>query len=214
MLPLWTILFETRLWSAPGRITIPFRESFVLFFCLVAALTLGFYFNRKCPAPYRTLWQWLPSFTIFTLTFALVVEIYNYHFIFPLITKEVFLASLILGVVGYVVGWLVGFVCRLHPQRIIVLAIETGAHTTFFTNLLLDRSMPQPEADIAKAAPVLCSLLSLIPAIIVVLLFRFYRRYTGKEFSDFVYGEENEEDELTECLSDDKEVVQEKETCI
>ena len=113
---------------------------------------------------------------------------------------------------GYIFGWFVGFLCRLHAQRILVLAIETGAHTTYFTNLLLDNSLDQPEADMAKTAPVLCSMLSLIPAIIIVLLFRFYKRYTGKEFSDLLYNGEND-DEMTECLSD-KEVVQEKETCM
>ena len=212
MLPLWTILFETRIWKVPGKITIPFRESFVIFSYVVIALAIGFYFNRKCSNWYRTFWQWLPSFTIFTLVFTLIVEIYNNHFIFPLVSKEVFCSCLILGMAGYIFGWVVGFLCRLHAQRILVLAIETGAHTTYFTNLLLDNSLDQPEADMAKTAPVLCSMLSLIPAIIIVLLFRFYKRYTGKEFSDLLYNGEND-DEMTECLSD-KEVVQEKETCM
>ena len=212
MLPLWTILFESRIWKVPGKIKIPFRESFVIFTFVVTALVTGYYFNKKCNNWYRIFWQWLPSFTIFTLIFALIVEIYNNHFIFPLISKEVFCSCLMLGMSGYIFGWIVGFLCRLQTQRILVLVIETGAHTTYITCVLLDNSLAQPEADMAKTAPVLCSLLSLIPAIIIVLLFRFYKRYTGKKFTDLLYNGDND-DEMTECLSD-KEVVQEKETCI
>ncbi len=101
----------------------------------------------------------------------------------------------------------------------LVLAMDTGTHTTYFTALLLDNSLSQPEADIAKTAPVLCSLLSLFPAITMVLLFRIYKRYTGKDFKDPVFVEASE-DEVSECVSDDMEeistedVVDAKETCI
>ncbi len=122
-------------------------------------------------------------------------------------------ACILLALSGFIFGFVIPFMCRLQPQKSLVIAMETGTHTSYFTCLLLDSSIPQPEADIAKTAPMLCSLLSLIPAIIMVLSFRIYKRYTGKDFVDTVYIMTPDE-EMTECLSDSEEVVNEKETCI
>ncbi len=113
---------------------------------------------------------------------------------------------------GYVFGAVVSFIAQQPHQRILVTSIETGARTTFLTGILLDQSLTQPEADMAKTAPVLCTLLSLVPAIIIVIIFRVYKRYAGRDY-DEASGLEGSEEDLTECISD-KEVVQEHETCM
>ena len=210
MLPLWTVVFEKQLWETPGKIKIPFQDDFLIFFYISVAMTAGFVFRKLSPKFYKCFWLYLPCFTILTLAYTLIVEIYKNHFIFHLVTRRIFMASFLLILSGFIISSITGFLCRLAPQRILVLIMDSGTHTTYFTALLLENSLTQPDADIAKTAPVLCSLLSLIPAIILVLLFRIYKRYTGKDFADVIYSTGSGED--TECLSG--EVVNEKETCI
>ncbi len=213
MLPLWSVLFETRIWNSPGNIRIPFKHDLIIFFYICISLGVGYILSRKTPALYQKLWTWLPSFTIFTLIFTIMIQIYNNSFIFILVTKEIMCASILLALSGFIFGFVIPFMCRLQPQKSLVIAIETGAHSTYFTSLLLDSSISQPEADIAKTAPALCSLLSLTPTIIMVLMFRIYKRYTGKDFVETVYVLTPDE-EMTECSQESEEVVNEKETCI
>ncbi len=216
MLPLWAILFETRIWNEPGNITIPFKHIFTIFFFITFSIGIGHIMERKTPKLYSTLWRWLPSFTIFTLVLIILLEIANNYFVFKLITREIFCACILLAISGFIFGFVIAFLCRLGPNKMLVLGMDTGTHTTYFTALLLDNSLTQPEADIAKTAPVLCSILSLVPAIIMVLLFRIYKRYTGKDFKDPVSVEQSE-DEMSECVSEEisnEDVVDAKETCI
>lgn len=217
MLPLWTILFETRIWESPGKLVIPFKEAFILFCYIVVALTIGFLVSRKTTSAYSVCWTYLPTFTIVTLMFSIVVEIYNNNFIFTLISKEIFCASVLLTSCGFTFGAVIAFIAQQRQPRILVTCVETGVRTTFLTGLLLEHSLAQPEADIAKAAPVLCTLLSVLPTMIIIILCRIYKRFVSakkmEEIATYTAQCEDEEDEVSETLSN-KIVVEEKETCM
>lgn len=188
MLPLWTILFETRIYDEPGNVEIPFTDAFIIFGYIVASLTLGFVFHRKCPVKYHHFWTYLPSFTIFTIVFSIIVEVYNANYIFSLISTEIFFTGVALVMAGFFFGAVIAFLSRQTHSRILVLAIESGTRTTYFTTALIVMSLPQPEADIAKSAPVLVGFLSLLPTFVLVCLYRMYRRYKGQAYGDPNYA--------------------------
>ena len=217
MLPLWAILFETRIYTSAGNIKIPFKETFCIFGYIVLALALGFLIHKKMPSFYHTLWTYLPTFTIFTIIAALVVELYINNFIFTLMTKEIFFAWTLIAASGYIFGAVIAFISQQSHARILVMCVETGSRTSFVTSLLLQHSLSQPEADMAKSAPVLCVLLALLPAFVILLFLRIYKRFFGgKDYIEpTIEGSDDEGDEEGSLPHRDKpEVVNEKETCM
>lgn len=128
-------------------------------------------------------WTYLPSLTVFTVVVILIVEIYNNYFVFSLVTASVFFQSTLLAVSGFLFSGAMAFIVRQPHDRIAVIAIETGTRTTYITTLLLSHSLPKPEGDVAKTAPVLCAFLSLLPAFFVVLVYRMLHRYRKVKYA-------------------------------
>lgn len=173
MLPLWTIVFETRIYQSAGNVGIPFRDIFIIFGYMTSSLTCGFVINRKLPKFYNWLWLYLPTFTILTLTLFVAIDLYNYAFIFHLIDIRIFFLCLLIVISGYSLTFLAAFIVRLPATRIIVLILEIGVRTSFIPCLIVHISFPDPERDIAKTSTVLCVLISLLPAITGILIHRF-----------------------------------------
>ena len=85
-------------------------------------------------------------------------------------------------------------------------------HTSFISSLLLESSLPKPDADVAKAGPAMWSILTLAPALICACALRMYshygrRRYAGTECTDL-------DDESLMSHDEDIIVVEEMETAI
>ena len=209
MIPVWTILFETRLFSAAGNIAIPFREIFFVFSASLTLLLIGYIMQRRYSELYDVCWMRLPVFTVCTVVFFVIVTLFSNSFIFRCITPKIFLLSALLAAAGYAVGAATAFVVGLPQRRILVIAVETGSRTTVITNLLLVSSMVQPEADMAKAAPVLCSLLGIVPAFAAILARRFVSRLRERKYAHTECTFIGSRDDVS-----DAEVVAAKETCI
>ena len=154
-----------------------------MFGYLLVCVTLGYILERKCPKLYAKYWEYLPPFTIVTVLLIFVVEVYKSSFIFELITAKVFFMAAMLAVAGYLFGCAVAFIARQPLSRIIVISIETGCRTTYITCLLLSISLTSPESDIARTTPVLGGILSLIPGLVAVLIYRGYSRYRGSNYA-------------------------------
>ena len=207
LLPLWTIVYESRIYHGPGQARIPFREMFLVFAYILAFVIIGFFLERRCPKLYAKYWTYLPTFTIATILFILAVETYKSSFIFQLVTAKMFLLSAILALAGYLFGAAVAFVARQPLSRILVLSLETGCRTTYITCLLLTGTFRCPECDTARTTPVLGSLLSLTPGLVAVLIYRIYSRYKGRKYLDTATTSATSKD-----FSDGDEITELKET--
>ena len=184
MLPLWTILFETRIYSSAGHVTIPFREIFVIFGYMISFLTAGFAFNRKFPKLYSRLWLYLPGFTVCTLVMLLIIELYNSAFIFQLITVHIFFLSILVVVSGFLFSAALAFITRLPFARMLIITIEIGVRTSFVPGLIVQHSFPPPDGDIAKTTPVLCTFLALFPSFVIVLVHRLVHKYRTRNYAE------------------------------
>ncbi|KAI0230966.1 hypothetical protein LSAT2_018652 [Lamellibrachia satsuma] len=209
MIPVWTILFETRLFSVAGNTVIPFREIFFVFAASLALLLSGYVLQRRYSDLYDVCWMYLPIFTVCTIVFSVIASLFVNGFIFRYITVRIFLLSALLAAAGYGVGAASAFAVGLPQSRILTIAVETGGRTTVITNLLLVSSMAQPEADLAKTAPVLCSLLSVVPAFVAILVRRFMLRLRERKYAQTECTFIDSRDDVSE-----EEVVAAKETCM
>ena len=211
MLPLWTILFETRIYSEPGRAKIPFKEIFIIFGYMTSALTVGCFLQRRFPKPYNRFWLYLPAWTVFTLAFLMAVQAYNSHFIIQLVSVQIFFLAAMLAASGFIFGAAVAFIARLPKSRLLVLTVETGIRTTHSITLLLVASLDTPDGDIAKTTPVLASFLTLIPAFLVALTYRIIHKYRTRNYAETECSYLASNEDLSE-LCNGPEVVDTKET--
>ena len=184
MLPLWTILFEKRIYSEPGRVRIPFKEIFIIFGYMTAALTIGCIIQRRFTKQYNKFWLYLPAWTVATFLFLLVVQAYNSHFIAQLITGQIFLLAAMLAASGFIFGAAVAFIARLPKSRLLVVSVESGVRTTYSISLLLVASLHKPDGDMAKTTPVLASFLTLVPAFLAALVYRVIHKYRTRNYAE------------------------------
>ncbi len=213
MLPLWTIAFETRLYHKPGQAQIPFRQIFIIFSYVASGSALGYQLRMRCPKLYHGLWVYQSAFASFTLLFMLSVDVYKNDYIFQLISLEVFFIGAMLAAAGYLFGCAVAFIFRLPLNNMVVVAIETGSRTMFITCLLLSRSLPEPENDIAKATPVLSGLFAQIPCLVVILVRRGLQRCRVKGYPRTECSLMDSREDLTDAECGE-EVTEAKETAM
>ena len=80
------------------------------------------------------------------------------------------------GIRIYIYGAVIAFISQQSHARILVMCVETGSRMSLVTSLLLQHSLSQPEADMAKSAPVLCVLLALLRAFIILLFLQYFSK--------------------------------------
>ena len=209
MIPVWTILFETRLFSAAGHVVIPFREIFFVFAASLVLLLAGYVIQRRYADLYDVCWTYLPIFTLCTVVFSVIVTLFVNAFVFRYVTPKIFVLGALLAAAGYGVGAAGAFIVGLPQSRILAISVETGCRTTVVTNLLLVSSMAQPEADLAKSAPALCSLLGVVPALVAILARRYVVRARERKYAQTECTFIDSRDDISEA-----EVVAAKETCM
>lgn len=176
VLPLWTILFETELYGHPGTLAIPFTEMFIVFSIVLGSAFVGYLLRIKCPDFYDRYWTYLPVLAVLALLCIAGVEIYSNYAVFLNVGALQATLAALLAIPGFLLGAGVGYALRQTSERIVTLALETGVRTSYVTNLCATMTWPQVEAVQAKTAPVLCSLLSLLPTVVLVLVFRIRAR--------------------------------------
>ena len=209
MVPLWTIAFEYRIYHSAGHVTIPFIQMLVVFAYTVVSLLVGAVLSRTHRKTYTAVWRRLPGFTAATLAAVLVVDVASHRYVLQYVSLPLVALCAAAVAAAYAGGAATAFAGRLPLAVIVVVSVDVGCRTTYVTRRLLQRSLPQPEADIAKTAPVIVSALSIVPALVAVLAWRCVRqmrlrRYARTECSFL---------ESTEDVSE-PELVDAKETCI
>ena len=214
IMPLWTILFENELYGHPGYLAIPFMDVFIVFFIILGASFAGFLLRAKWPDFYDNFWMYLPLFSVMTMLFIIAMELYNNIYIFANITAMRFVIASFLAVTGFSLGAGIGYLTRQSQGRLISLALETGVRTSYITNLCVNMTYSVQEASVVKVIPVLCSLLTLVPSFVVVMVYRIRGRCKMMK-EDIAFQEEQAL--AKECLSmmreqnQNGELIEEKE---
>ena len=177
---------------------------------IVFSIAAGIKLQRKWPKIHNKIWFYVPIPTSVILLLMSIMELYRNHFVFSIMTVHVFFMSAMLATGGFMFGVAMAFIARLPVSRILVIAIETGMHSSFLTCLLLAGSLEQPDADMAKAGPTVWSFLTLAPALFACIVVRFYKKFHVRKYA------------ATECtdldnvslICDEYVMVESKETAI
>ena len=90
---------------------------------------------------------------------------------------QVLLTAALLPYLGFMLGGLVAFVCRLPRQHVLTVAIETGIQNTGTALVLLLLSLDHPESDISIVAPITSAIFTPIPLWVAIAVLHIRRRF-------------------------------------
>ena len=121
-----------------------------------------------------------PFSAIFVL-YILVFGTYVNWYMFEVIGDDLLIipAAFLLPCLGYLCGFIVSLLLRRDRKVAVTIAIETGVQNASIPILVLQRSFPQPEGDLAAVMPVAAAYFYSIPILIVWAALVIYRRCTG-----------------------------------
>jgi bile acid transporter len=85
----------------------------------------------------------------------------------------IFAAAILLGLVGFMLGYGAGFVTRLTPRQSRTVALETGIQNTPLTMAIIVASFPAEQQAAALVLPILYAVFIVIDSIVVSGFFRF-----------------------------------------
>lgn len=127
---------------------------------------------------YNRLWtSYLPALCVFTLLLTIASEFYFNDFIFSLLTPRLCAIVLLVMISAFLFGAGLAFLGRQSTSRIVAASIESGVRSSLLTTVLLSNTLPAPHGDIARIAPVLYTLLSVGPTLVLILMQRFHRGF-------------------------------------
>ena len=182
MLPLWSLLFEKISDVNTSAVHLPVTEMIVLSSCIVSASLLGVLIAQRFPRFYYKLWHlYLPSVTLLTLTFILVINIYIYHPLFHQTTLKTSLFIVVVSTAGYGSGIVVAYLARLARSEQLTISLETGTRMPYIASVLLHSSFTEPEDQLACLAPAMCSLLCVSVSTVIVCVYRVLKRQRSSQ---------------------------------
>ena len=118
-------------------------------------------------------------FVLYILTFGTYVNWYMFEVIGdePLIIPAAFL----LPCLGYLCGFILAIILRRDRRVAVTIAIETGVQNASIPILVLQRSFPQPDGDLAAVMPVAAAYFYTIPILCIWAALVIYRKCTGND---------------------------------
>ena len=127
---------------------------------------------------------------------------------FEVISDELLIlpAAFLLPCLGYLCGLILAFVLRRSRKVAVTIAIETGVQNASIPILVLQRSFPQPEGDLAAVMPVAAAYFYSIPIICAWAGLVIYGKCTGK---DPLIDDAQKHNGEIRSITKDKDIVKE-----
>ncbi|CAF0850351.1 unnamed protein product [Didymodactylos carnosus] len=117
------------------------------------------------------------GFLVFVLTFGVYINMY----IFYLVDFKMIMACCFLPWFGFIGGAILGLITTQDKKRAIAICIETGLQNTAASIFFLRLTFPQPESDIALTAPLVISMATPIPFILMLIAKSLYLKCCAKK---------------------------------
>ena len=90
-------------------------------------------------------------------------------------------AAFLLPCLGYLCGFIFAIILRRDRRIAVTIAIETGVQNASIPILVLQRSFPQPDGDLAAVMPVAAAYFYTIPILCIWAALVIYRKCTGND---------------------------------
>ncbi|CAH1980132.1 unnamed protein product [Acanthoscelides obtectus] len=178
MMPLWIFTLGKSIFDS-ADLRVPYKEISTYVIALIVPLAIGYliqrYLKRLATFMTRIIKGFSACLILFIIIFAIVTNLY----LFQLFSWKIILAGMGLPWIGYLAGYLCGYILRQpHPDSLTI-AIEVGIQNTGIAIFLLRFALPQPEADLTTVAPVSVAMLTPIPLMAIYI----YQRMKARLYS-------------------------------
>nr|CAI5842965.1 unnamed protein product [Callosobruchus analis] len=156
MMPLWIFTLGKTIFDS-ADLRVPYREILTYVIALIVPLGIGYliqrYLKRVATFMTRIIKGFSSCLILFIIAFAIVTNLY----LFQLFSWKIILAGMGLPWLGYLAGYICGYILRQpHPDSLTI-AIEVGIQNTGIAIFLLRFALPQPEADLTTGrTKILC----------------------------------------------------------
>ena len=186
MIPFWMYTLGQLLMTTETdiEIRVPFMNILTSLVSLILPILAGIMLKK-----YKPKWaeKWLKVtrvcvfvFILFMFTFGLYANLY----VFRLFTWQLVIGGCCLPYIGFIMGGLMSFICRVQYSHIITICLETGIQNTGIAILLMRLTLPQPDANLSIIAPVVVSMMTPIPlgiALAFIEVKKRYKKYRNKD---------------------------------
>ncbi|CAH1778538.1 unnamed protein product [Owenia fusiformis] len=166
MTPFWMWVFS-RLYVADVRVHIPIVNVLASVAVVVLPVAVGVIVNHFKPNVGAIIVKLVrPWIALIAIAFATLVPL-AFHYIFTLVTWQIFLACFLTPVLGSIIGATVAAIFKQELPKITTISLETGMQNLQLALVMIGISLSQPESDMATTMPMMYTLVGIIPWVII-----------------------------------------------
>ncbi|XP_067944148.1 ileal sodium/bile acid cotransporter-like [Watersipora subatra] len=182
MLPLWIYTLGATIPADEGleKIKIPFVGILRSLAAIVIPLAIGALIKYKLPRVSRVIHKWLTVVFVLVIVFFCTFGIYINFYIFAAWDGELTLAACALPYVGFILGGLFAWICRLDWKLIKTISLETGMQNVGVCILVVQSIASNPDSDLAIILPAASTLVASWPFFIILPIYLLRQRIINK----------------------------------
>ncbi|CAF1350650.1 unnamed protein product [Adineta steineri] len=156
----------------------PWWSMFLSLITLFLPVSTGFLLRRYRPVVAHRIGRFLNPIAVGYLVFILTFGVYINMYIFYIIDFKAIMACCFLPWFGFIGGAIISLIGVRDRKKTIAICIETGIQNTAVAIFFLRLTFPQPDSDVALANPILVSMATPIPFLVLVLTRSIMKRFT------------------------------------
>ncbi|KAK3085534.1 hypothetical protein FSP39_004776 [Pinctada imbricata] len=187
LIPLWLYTVGVKVIYKDIDIQIPFLNIITSLIGLLIPVGIGILIARKKPRWAKFILKLVRPITVIFVILVFTFGVYANLYVFKLMEPLTLLSGALIPYCSFAFGGLVALIASRFANwsdrrsKILTIAIETGIQNTGISIVLLQTSLPPPDGDIGIVAPIVCSIFTPIPMVIIILTYEIYKRCFRKE---------------------------------
>ena len=168
-MPMWLLTLGQFL--VGSTIDIPFVKIITALAFFVIPILIGLGLTKWKPIVGKIVRKIVRPYTLLQALFMITIGLWSNWYIFRFCADwRLPVAGMTLPYVGMIIGMIVATIFRQGRARIITIGIETAFQNGALALVIMRRSLPQPEADIASVAPIIAAILTPLPAVLAFIV--------------------------------------------
>jgi sodium/bile acid cotransporter 3/5 len=164
-------------------ISVPFFELARTLAFVVIPYSIGIIISHKCPKsrPFvkKLIKPIMIALLLFFTTFGIVVN----YYLFLMIDLYTLLTAPLLPFLGFILGAIIAWACRMSWEHIKTIGIEAGIQNTGIAFMIIMYSFPQPYATQAIIVPMVVAFFSTKPFWIILIIRNQVAKYKKKKLA-------------------------------
>ncbi|XP_014663962.1 PREDICTED: ileal sodium/bile acid cotransporter-like isoform X2 [Priapulus caudatus] len=181
-MPMWLTLLG-KYFTEGTNLRIPFVNIILGLSYMIGPVGIGLVIKIYRPTWAAFMMRILKPCCAILVVILIVTGVYSSWYIFSLVTPLIVAVASSLPWLGFTMGGLVAIITRRPWPIVKTIAIETGFQNAGIALVLLRSTFPQPEADLAAVVPIICTILTPLPLIVIFIVRLVVMRIRGESTS-------------------------------